>query len=142
MRGEVHEDVDLVRAHEVGELLVPQRRDVAPSLDVIAEQTRDRVRRRHVGVREDLDLLAVVLSQQRQNEARDRMLAKIGRHVAYAQAAVRLAAVRVREAGCRERRHVPLGPRSMLALEIGRRVVGMVVQRQQQIAVERRQIRA
>ena len=141
MRGEVHEDIDPVRADDVGELLVAERRDVAPSIHVIADQAGDGVRRRHVGVRKDLDLPSVVLSEQRQNEARYRMLAKIGRHVAYAQPAVRFGAVLVRTAERRERRHVPLGPCAMLALEIGRRVVGMVVQRQEKVAVERRQIR-
>ena len=68
------------------------------------------------------------------------MLAKIGRHVAYAQPAVRLTTVFVRTADRRERRHVALGPRAVLALEIGRRAIGMIVERQKQVAVERRQI--
>jgi hypothetical protein len=109
-------------------------------IHVVAEHAGDGVLPRHVGVGKDFDLLSIVLPEQRQNEARHRMLAKVGRHIADPQPAVRFAAVLVRTADTLERRHVPLGPRAMLALEIGRRVSGMVVERQQQVAVERRQI--
>ena len=46
---------------------------------------------------------------------RDGVLAKIGRHEAYAQEPIRLPPVRVRATSGRERRYVPLGPFAMLA---------------------------
>jgi hypothetical protein len=140
MRREVHENIDPVSADDLGELLIAERRDVAPSINVIAHQAGDGVRRHHIGVRNDFDLPPVALPEQRQNEARNRMLAKIRRHVPYAQAAVRLWNVLMRTASGDERRDVPLGPRAMLPQEIGRRVVGMVVEREEKIAVESRQI--
>src|SRR3954454_4190600 len=140
MRGKVHENIYPVGADGLGELLIAERRDVAPSIDVIGHQAGDGVRRRRIGVRDDFDLPPVVLPEQRQNEARDRMLAEIRRYVPYAQAAFRLWDILVRTSAGDERRNVPLGPRAMLAQEVGRRVVGMVVERQEKIAVESRQI--
>src|SRR5688572_31012342 len=86
----------------------------------------------------DLDLTAIVLVEQRQCEPRNGMLAKVGRHISDSKAAVGLAAVVVRTAGRREGLHVPLAPCAMLAQQIGRRIIGMVMQRQEQIAVQLR----
>ena len=62
MRGEVDEDIDPVRADGVRELLVSERRDVAPSIRVLADEVRDAVRARDVGVGKDLELPSVVLA--------------------------------------------------------------------------------
>ena len=140
MRGEIHENIDPVRADDVGELRVAERRDVAPSIHVPAHQAGDGVRRRHVGVRKHFDLPPVVLPEQRQHEARDRVLAKIGRHVAYAQPPLGLGTFacgrRAAASGATWRSAHARCSRS----KIGGRTAGMVVQRQQQIAVQRRQI--
>src|SRR5262252_3239792 len=118
MRREVHENVDPVGADEIGELLVAERRDVVPSIYVTANQAGDGVRRRRVGVRNDLDLPPVMLPEQRQNEARNGVLAEIRRHVAHAQTAFRIWNVLMRTTSRYERRNVPLGPRAMLPQEI------------------------
>jgi hypothetical protein len=79
-----------------------------------------------------------VLAKQRQDEARYGVLAKIRRDVADTQPAIRRRAIRVRAARCRQRRDVPVGPGAMLAIEVGRRAVGMVVQSKKKVAVELR----
>jgi hypothetical protein len=95
--GEIDQDVHTMAADEVGKLGVIQRGDVVPTVHARADRRRHRVpAARHAAVAEDLEPLAVAVVEQRRQEFRDRMIAKVGRDVADAQPTLRIAVIPVR----------------------------------------------
>jgi len=109
--------------------------------EIIGEAAKlvlERIGMSDLGVTKHFEFAVIVPGEERQYIVAYNVLAKIRRHVPYSKAAVGLAAVVVRTTSRRERGHVPLGPLQMLAQQIGRRIVGVIVQREKQIAVQLR----
>ncbi len=79
MQFQVDQDVDLIAAHQVGELLVGEPHAAAPDVGLATQPLGQGIRPCHVGVAEDLELPVIMVRQKRnRKEAIDVALAKIG----------------------------------------------------------------
>ena len=107
---------------------------IAPLVGQGLELRGERVGRPHVGVAHDLDLAAIVVREQGEQEPSDGVAAEVGRDVADSQLPIGRAVVRVGTDLRRERLGVPPGPLAMLGEERLGIVVGMIMQGEEVVA--------
>ena len=88
--GQIHEDINPVRADEIGCLLVLHAGDLAPLRCVLMEPFGNRVLTQDVGVAKYFDLAAIVSSEQTLEEECNWMFPKVRRDVADPQSPLRI----------------------------------------------------
>ena len=96
MHRKIDEDIDLVVADHPRGFAWRQAGHISPDIRKRLQATGNRVGPRDIGVTEDFEVLVIVRREERRREQCLTMVAKIGREVADAEAAIRIANVGMR----------------------------------------------
>lgn len=133
--GEIDQDVDAVGADARLHLLIRHPGDGAPAVDGLLDAPCGFVDHRAVGVGGDVNLIAVKVFQQRQQEICHRMLSQIGRDVAHPELALRIAVVVMPNQPALQMRLMSARPTAVFVHQFPRPDPGLVIQEHQQVAV-------
>ena len=80
---------------QIGGLCIGKTSKIAPDINVAAQSLGHGIGNRNAGIGKDLEILMVVIGQQRQQKPPDHMVGEIGRNIADLQSAVGVAVVGV-----------------------------------------------
>ena len=123
VQGEVHEDVDAIRADHLRRALIVNPFDIPPVVTHPLNAGSDGIRHEHIRVAEGLDVMPIMLLKNGQQIRADDMSAKIGRHIPDAQSAGGRRLVRVRRIGSTHWFRVLLAPFHAFREEVARLVI-------------------
>ena len=132
MTGQIDDDVDGVAADAVGQRVVGQSDGADPMIRMATVARRHFIFDGHFGISEHLDRTLVVVRHQRLQKVPHRVLAKVRRDVADPQPALRVACIGMRPPCAAQWQADPLVVSAVGGIDFLRRLVGVVVQREQQ----------
>ena len=125
MHRQIDQDVNAIRAHALGDVRIADADDVMPLIGRPPQALRHVILALNAGVAVDLDLAVIMSFQQRHDEVRLRLRAKVRRDVTDLQPAIRVAIVVMRANESLQRIGIPAAPAILLPADRGHVIAGV-----------------